>query len=67
MAKLIFGCGFLGIRVARRWLAASETVFAVTRSRERAARLEDEGISPVIADVTDLTSLADLPEADTVL
>ncbi len=67
MAKLILGCGFLGLRVARRWLEMSQTVFAVTRSPERAARLKAEGMTPVIADVTDPASLADLPKADTVL
>ena len=39
MAKLIVGCGYLGGRVARRWLAAGETVYAVTRSTQHAGVL----------------------------
>ena len=52
MAKLIFGCGYLGIRVARLWLAAGEPVIAVTRSSVRAQQLAVEGIQPLIADIT---------------
>ena len=37
MASLIFGCGYLGMRVAERWLASGEKVFAVTRREARAA------------------------------
>jgi nucleoside-diphosphate-sugar epimerase len=67
MSKLIFGCGYLGSRVARQWLAAGETVFAVTRSRQKAHELSDLGLEPLIADVTDTASLRELPAADTVL
>ncbi|MBX9787548.1 MAG: NAD-dependent epimerase/dehydratase family protein [Pirellulales bacterium] len=68
--KLIFGCGYLGARVARRWLAAGDRVLAVTRSAERAADLRQQGIAPIVADVTDantLVALAELPPLDTVL
>jgi Trk K+ transport system NAD-binding subunit len=34
--KLIVGCGYLGRRVARRWVAQGEAVFALTRSQDRA-------------------------------
>ncbi len=51
MTKLIFGCGYLGERVARRWLAEGEQVFAVTRSGDRAERWAAEGLTPIIADV----------------
>jgi len=51
MAKLIFGCGYLGLRVARLWLAARERVFAVTRTAERAAELAADGIEPIVGDV----------------
>jgi len=67
MAKLIFGCGYLGIRVARRWLAAGEEVFAVTRSPERARTFAAEGLRPIVADVLDAKSLVGLPRADAVL
>lgn len=68
MSKLIFGCGYLGLRVARRWRAAGETaVHVVTRSPERAATLAAEGLVPLVADVTRPETLRDLPAADTVL
>ena len=57
MSKLIFGCGYLGLRVARLWLAEGETVWAVTRSAQRAALLAAEGIRPLIADVAEETTL----------
>ena len=66
--KLIFGCGYLGRRVAALWRAAGEQVCAVTRSGARAKEFALQGIEPIIADVTDHTSLAGkLPAADTVL
>src|SRR5262245_22328135 len=51
MAKLIFGCGYLGLRVARLWVAAGASVYAVTRRAERAAVLSAEGIQPIIGDI----------------
>jgi nucleoside-diphosphate-sugar epimerase len=65
--KLIFGCGYLGLRVGRRWLAAGETVCAVTRSRARAEELRSIGCTPLVADVTAPESLSELPAAETVL
>jgi nucleoside-diphosphate-sugar epimerase len=67
MPKLIFGCGYLGLRVARRWRERDENVFAVTRSAERAAALAAEGLRPLVADVTRPETLANLPAAETVL
>jgi nucleoside-diphosphate-sugar epimerase len=67
MAKLIVGCGYLGRRVARRWLAAGETVYAVTRSAKHADVLTQEGLHPIVADVTRPESLERLPQAETVL
>jgi nucleoside-diphosphate-sugar epimerase len=51
MAKLIFGCGYLGLRVARLWIAAGEKVFAVTRSADRAAELAKAGIEPIVGNL----------------
>jgi nucleoside-diphosphate-sugar epimerase len=67
MAKLIFGCGYLGARVARLWQQRGEQVHAVTRSAETASQWRLEGLSPIVADVTQPASLRDLPLADTVL
>jgi nucleoside-diphosphate-sugar epimerase len=67
MTKLIFGCGYLGGRVAQRWRRAGHAVVAVTRSPARAKRLAQAGLQPRIADVTQPASLGNLPVADSVL
>jgi len=67
MSKLIFGCGYLGKRVARRWRDAGKKVCVVTRFDDRAARLQSEGYETVVADVTNANTLTDLPSAETVL
>ncbi len=48
------------MRVARRWLAAEEPVAAVTRHARRAEEFRGTGILPVIAEVTQPTSLDQL-------
>ena len=67
MAKLIIGCGYLGGRVAQHWLAAGETVYAVTRASQHADILAQQGLHPIVADVTRPESLRQLPPAETVL
>jgi nucleoside-diphosphate-sugar epimerase len=67
MTKLIFGCGYLGLRVARLWRGLGETVVAATRSRKRARALAAEGLSAVVADVNEPATLSRLPDADSVL
>ncbi len=58
--KLIVGCGYLGMRVARRWLATEEPVAAVTRHAARAEEFRATGILPIIAEVTEPASLEPL-------
>jgi nucleoside-diphosphate-sugar epimerase len=67
MTNLIFGCGYLGMRVARRWIEQGIDVAAVTRRSDRAETLAKEGVRPIVADVTRGETLADLPEAAVVL
>ncbi len=67
MSKLIIGCGYLGLRVASRWLQEGQQVFALTRSKEHASRFNDLGIEPILGDVTDLKSLQQLPKVNTLL
>jgi len=67
MGKLIVGCGYLGRRVAERWLAAGHRVTAVTRSREPVDGLRQLGVEPIVADVTRPKTLEGLPPAETVL
>jgi nucleoside-diphosphate-sugar epimerase len=63
--RLIVGCGYLGRRVAARWVAGGGAVYALTRNR--ADELRGLGLIPVIGDVTDPASLRGLPPAETVL
>jgi nucleoside-diphosphate-sugar epimerase len=65
--KLIIGCGYLGCRVAQRWVERSETVFAVSRSTERCAELASLGMTPLVGDVLVPESLPDFPQVGTVL
>jgi nucleoside-diphosphate-sugar epimerase len=70
--RLVVGCGYLGTRVALRWLAAGDRVFGITRSPARAAELAALGITPVVYDVTATTdssqvhALHGLPPFETV-
>jgi nucleoside-diphosphate-sugar epimerase len=68
MYRLIFGCGYLGKRVAARWHAAGDEVTVVTRSETRARDFRQRGYEAIVADVTRPESLiARLPPADTTL
>lgn len=64
-AKLVVGCGYLGLRVARQWRDQGARVYAVTRSEERARSLAAEGLNPIIGDVTSAAGPGDLPAIDT--
>lgn len=63
--NLIFGCGYLGRRVAARWLAEGKRVAALTRRNTGALRAA--GIEPITGDVLDRDSLRSLPAAATAL
>lgn len=63
--NLIVGCGYLGRRVAARWVAAGRRVAALTR--RNADALAGLGVEPILGDVTDPGSLRNLPAAATVL
>jgi nucleoside-diphosphate-sugar epimerase len=66
-ARLIVGCGYLGHRVAMRWLARGDVVYAITRRPERAATWQSDGIRPIVGDVTHRETLEEFPEVETVL
>ena len=61
--RLIAGCGALGMRVARRWLAAGDAVWGTTRGRPEV--LKAAGVTPIVADVA-AEPLPPMPEVDTV-
>ncbi|MBA4188005.1 MAG: NAD(P)-dependent oxidoreductase [Planctomycetaceae bacterium] len=65
LPNLIVGCGYLGRRVAARWVANGRRVAALTR--RNGDSLAALGVEPVIGDVTDPSSLRNLPAASTVL
>jgi nucleoside-diphosphate-sugar epimerase len=61
---LVIGCGYLGRRVAARWVAAGHRVYATTRSAARGAELRALGAELVVCDVLDRAGLRALPDAD---
>ncbi|QDT92709.1 SDR family oxidoreductase [Gimesia algae] len=67
MRKLIIGCGYVGLAVAREWVKQGHQVSALTRSENNAEKFIAAGIQPVLGDITQPESLERLPEADTVL
>lgn len=67
MSKLVFGCGYLGERVARRWREAGEDVTIVTRNSRRAEGFRKQQYCAIVADVTRPATLIGLPAAETVL
>ena len=67
MRFLIFGCGYLGRRVAAAWVDTGHDVIAVTRTQKNAESFRQSGIQPIVADICDLDSLANLPEVDLIL
>ncbi len=64
---LIFGCGYLGARVAHRWSGSSRSVFAVSRSPHRCDEFRRRSWHPIHADVTQPETLHQLPPVDCVL
>jgi len=66
-SRLIIGCGYLGRRAARRWVAQGDLVFALTRSEANAADLRAVGVTPLLGDVLDPASLRSLPKTDMML
>ena len=67
MIRLVFGCGYLGLRVASIWKNRGDTVYAVTRNNDRSNEFKSLGLTPIVGDITEPESLKDLPFADTVL
>jgi nucleoside-diphosphate-sugar epimerase len=67
---LIAGCGYLGLRAARLWIAQGIPVSAITRSSQKARQLIAEGITPIEFDLSRPSSNDNpitLPPADVIL
>ncbi len=67
LRTLVFGCGYLGRRVAKKAAFSGQHVWATTRGGSKSALASLPGIKPVIADWTDKRTLRDLPEVDQML
>lgn len=67
MKTLLFGCGYLGMRVARLWEQAGQDISVMSRDKNRAEELQSNGWHAFVGDVTDPPSLARLADIDTVL
>ena len=68
LVKLVCGCGYLGERVARKWVESGNDVWVTTRSATRADELSRAGFHPLVVDVTHPFTLpVDLSDLDTVL
>ena len=64
---LIFGCGYLGLRIASLVIREGNEVWATTRQTAKKRDLVSKGIRPIIADWTDRRTLAALPEVDRIV
>jgi nucleoside-diphosphate-sugar epimerase len=65
---LIIGCGYVGSRVARTMMTDNWSVFATTRSSQKAVELRNLGIKPVIMDISQNgTDTSTLPASNSVL
>jgi nucleoside-diphosphate-sugar epimerase len=67
VTKLIFGCGYLGERVAQQWRDGDQKVSVVTRNENRARELRRRGFTATVADITQPATLQKIPPAETVL
>lgn len=58
--RLIVGCGYVGERIARKWIQAGDEVFAVARKASRIQELASMGIRPICWDWLDANGPKDL-------
>ncbi len=58
---MIFGCGYLGRRIARLAIRDGNRVWTTTRQSDKQRELASEGFQPIVADWTDRRTLKKLP------
>jgi len=58
---LIIGCGYVGVALGAELSRGGHSVWGVRRSGARRTELDNAGIRPVIADITDPATLESLP------
>lgn len=59
---LVIGCGYLGLPLAKAWIAKGFTVYGTTRKTGKMDLLKKEGINPIVLDL--LKPPFRLPQAD---
>ncbi len=64
---LVFGCGYLGIRVAQASISAGHTVWATTRRPARADEFAKAGLRPLLVDWNNPATWWRLPQVDRIL
>jgi len=64
---LVAGAGYTGSAIARYFVAKKQKVYALTRSADKAAQFESEGMRPLVMDLTQPETLAGLPAAQFVV
>ena len=64
---LVAGAGYTGSAIARFFTAKKQKVYALTRSAEKAACFQSEGMLSLIMDLTTPETLAGLPQAQFVV
>jgi nucleoside-diphosphate-sugar epimerase len=61
MRVLILGCGYIGLPLGAALARQGHEVFGVRRTTAAAAEIQQAGLKPLTADVTDLASLRRMP------
>ena len=59
----IVGAGYTGTRIAQFFAAKKQKVFALTRSIQKAQDFKAQKINPIIADLTKVETLSQIPSA----
>ncbi|MES3517793.1 MAG: SDR family oxidoreductase [Natronomonas sp.] len=67
MTTVVLGCGYVGLELCRQLRARGEDVVGVRRSEAALSEIEATGATAVAADVTDVESLAAVPDADSLV
>ena len=62
MKRLVIGCGFLGLPLAKRWLEAGNEVFATTRHTHRAEQFSAIGLNSIVLDTTEPDTVSQLAD-----
>lgn len=60
MKRLVIGCGFVGLPLARRWQRDGDEVFATTRSEARASEFLEMQLHPIVLDTMDASTVEQL-------